>query len=502
MIRVASYCRVSTDREDQANSFEAQQQYFREYILRHPDWELYDVYADEGITGTSTEKRPQFQRMMSDAYAGKFQLIITKEVSRFSRNILDTISYTRELKSIGVHVQFAIDGIHTGKPDAELYLSIMASLAQEESRKTSSRVVWGQTRQMEKGVVFGHSLLGYDVHNGHLTVNPEGAETVRTIFEKYALEQVSTSDIARCLTEKQPGTQGRNYSWTSNSIIRILKNEKYVGDLIQKKSYTPDYLTHKKQRNTGEVPVIRIQDHHEPIVSREIWNLAQQRLAGKQESSKFPQSHARRHLFSGKIRCGECGASFVTRYKYNPDGTKYRRWSCATSIQKGTAACGVAKLLRDDDALGMLKTAIAALQMDCDSIVNSVSGLNAFSKQIPDACEEEHRIRQETERIQRKKEKVMDSYFSGDISKEDMQTMNRHYNRCLDDLKCQEQRLHSNCHPEQVPLKEITASILSGETESESFLKSMLDQITVFKDRHIELKLVHLPQIFYFTGHL
>ena len=165
MIRVASYCRVSTGQEDQANSFVSQQLYFRQYVQRQPDWELYEIYADEGITGTSTKKRAAFNRMIHDAYMGKFQLIITKEVSRFSRNILDTISFTRELKEIGVGVLFMNDGIDTLGPDAELRLSIMASIAQEESRKTSSRVKWGQTRQMERGVVFGQSLLGYDVKN-------------------------------------------------------------------------------------------------------------------------------------------------------------------------------------------------------------------------------------------------------------------------------------------------------------------------------------------------
>ena len=187
MIKVASYCRVSTDRDDQANSFESQQRYFKEYIDRQPDWELYQVYADEGITGTSTKKRAAFNRMIADAHLGKFHLILTKEVSRFSRNILDTITYTRELKALGVGVLFMNDGISTLEPDAELRLSIMGSIAQEESRKTSTRVKWGQTRRMEQGVVFGRSLLGYDVKDGCLTVNPEGAEIVRLIFYKYGV---------------------------------------------------------------------------------------------------------------------------------------------------------------------------------------------------------------------------------------------------------------------------------------------------------------------------
>lgn len=189
MIQVASYCRVSTDKDDQANSFEAQQRYFKEYIDCQPDWELYLTYADEGITGTSIKKRVQFNRMINDAHMGKFQLIITKEVSRFSRNILDTISFTRELKALGIGVLFMNDGINTLDPDAELRLSIMGSIAQEESRKTSSRVKWGQTRQMERGVVFGRSMLGYDVKDGKMTINPEGAEIIKLIFHKYGIEK-------------------------------------------------------------------------------------------------------------------------------------------------------------------------------------------------------------------------------------------------------------------------------------------------------------------------
>ena len=175
MIQVAAYCRVSTDKEDQANSFDSQQNYFKEYISKNPDWNLYEIYADEGISGTSTRKRRQFNRMIRDAHEGRFQLILTKEVSRFSRNIVDTLSYTRELKRIGVAVEFVTDNINTMDGDGELRLSIMATLAQDESRKTSNRVVWGQTRQMERGVVFGRSMLGYEVTDGKLTLEPNSA---------------------------------------------------------------------------------------------------------------------------------------------------------------------------------------------------------------------------------------------------------------------------------------------------------------------------------------
>ena len=257
-MKVAAYCRVSTDKEDQANSFESQQRYFRDYIERQPDWELYDVYADEGITGTSTKKRAAFNRMISDARLKRFDLIVTKEVSRFSRNILDTISYTRDLRYLGIGVQFMNDGINTLDPDSELRLSIMSGMAQEESRKTSSRVKWGQTRRMEQGVVFGRSMLGYDVKDGKMTLNPEGAEVVRLIFHKYVHERKGTTVIARELREAGYLTYGGNTKWKNTVILKILKNEKYCGDLKQKKTYTPDYLTHQKKYNYGAIITSRL----------------------------------------------------------------------------------------------------------------------------------------------------------------------------------------------------------------------------------------------------
>ena len=177
--RVAAYCRVSTENEDQANSFESQRRYFKQYIERNPSWELYGIFADEGISGTNTKKRKEFNRMVACAKDGEFDLVITKEISRFARNTLDSIYYTRELKKHGVGVIFLNDNINTLDGDAELRLAIMSSIAQEESRKTSERVKWGQKRQMERGVVFGRSMLGYDVKGGNMYVNEEGAEIVQ-----------------------------------------------------------------------------------------------------------------------------------------------------------------------------------------------------------------------------------------------------------------------------------------------------------------------------------
>lgn len=508
MIKVAGYCRVSTDKDDQANSFETQKAYFREYIQRNPDWELYEIYADEGITGTSTKKRKEFNRMMNDAYEGNFQMIVTKEVSRFSRNILDTISYTRELRAMGIGVIFATDRINTLEPESEVILSYIAAQSQEESRRTSDRVVWGQTRQMEKGVVFGQSLLGYDVKDGKISVNPEGAEIVRLIFHKYAVEQVGTSEIVRFLTAGGYRTYRGCEKWKSNTVMKILNNEKYVGDLVQKKTYTTDFLSHEKKSNKGAVPLITIPNHHEPIISREVWDLAQERLRRNNKHAAGESGHSNRYVFSGKIKCGQCGSSFVGRFKYLKDGTKIRRWSCGTATNEGKAGCDVGRLVRDDDAMQMLKTAIQSLPMDYDAVIRNVTdlALEAVLMGQTAARDDPYRLQQELDRTQQKREAVMDAYFSREISKEDMLSFIARYEQQLSDLRkrLEEAQNRKDNKQDSAALKtqiqaEVSA-ILKGETESEVFYKTILESLTVFKDRHMELRLNWLHQVFHFAG--
>ena len=495
MIKVASYCRVSTDKSDQANSFETQQSYFLEYIQNTPDWELYKTYADQGITGTSTKKRTQFNNMINDAYAGKFRMIITKEVSRFSRNILDTIAYTRELRSMGVGVIFLNDRINTMEPEAEMMLSLLASLAQEESRRTSTRVVWGQTRQMERGVVFGHSLLGYDVKNGRLQINEKGAEVVKLIFHKYAIEQTGTAEIARFLAD---GCYPGSTNWRSSAVVKILKNEKYVGDLIQKKTYTPDFLSHEKRTNRGEVPFVIHLNHHEPIVSREVWDLAQTRLQRNEKRCTKSCGHSNQYAFSGKIKCGECGATFVGRFKYLKDGSRIRRWSCSTAVNMGADMCAIGKLVRDDDAMQMFQTALRCLPMDFCAVVNHLTKLTTEAIRTGESDTDKN-ILSKIERIQQKRVNMMDSYLSGDIAKEDMLALNRKYAAQIENLRCREAEL---AHEEVLceTIRSDIAGILSGEIESPVFCKTMLNSIVVFKDRHLELQLNFLPHVFHFAG--
>lgn len=506
MIKVACYCRVSTEKEDQANSFAAQQRFFREYIQRNPDWELFDVYADEGITGTSTKKRAQFNRMIDDAYDKRFKLILTKEISRFSRNILDTIAYTRALKALGIGVVFLSDGFTSLDADAELRLSIMGSMAQEESRRTSARVKWGQTRQMERGVVFGTSLLGYDVKDGVLSVNPEGAELVKLIFYKYGVEKKGTRVIARELQEAGYRTFSGNPVWSGSHLLKILKNEKYVGDLIQKKTITPDYLTHAKKYNHGEEALVTLKDHHEPIISRALWNLVQEEIRKRHRTKASSSPHSSRYLFSGKILCAQCGARFISRQKQRSDGTYYRRWGCYRASREGkrradtqgnVLGCDMGKQLRDDLAKEMLQYVIAHLDIDRKQIAGNLSHILLFGREnggdsvgnLPDG-------QKQIDRIEEKKLRAIDRYLAGDLSREEFLLMKKRYESDLERARQHLSRAKTENSAED--LRETIEGILTCEVFSETFAKVLLESVRVHKDGLVEIKLNQLNTIWKF----
>ena len=382
--RVAAYCRVSTDREDQAGSFENQCRYFRKYIEEHRDWELYEIFADEGITGTNTKKRGQFHRMIACAENGLFDLILTKEISRFARNTLDSIYYTRILKNCGVGVIFLNDNINTLEADAELRLAILSSIAQEESRKTSERVKWGQKRRMEQGVVFGRSLLGYDVTNGKITVNEDGAKTVRLIFYKFVAEGKGTHVIARELLEEgiMPASAKK---WHSTVILRILRNEKYCGDLVQKKTYTPDFLSHEKKYNRGQEEFVILKNHHTPIISREIFEEANRRLDERATAQTGKEKYSGRYPLSGKIKCGCCQSSYVARYRLRKDSTRYKSWRCYGRVKNTSMQTDREKLsvkcsapgIRNEDLIWVLAHLCGHLNFDRKKLKNHLSEILA-----------------------------------------------------------------------------------------------------------------------------
>ncbi len=487
---VAAYCRVSTDSGDQANSFAAQQRYFREYITQQPGWQLWEIYADEGITGTSTRRREAFARMMHHARTGKFQLLLTKEVSRFSRNILDTIAYTRELRMLGVGVLFMNDGIDTRDADAELRLSILGSIAQEESRRTSQRVKWGQKRQMERGVVFGRSLLGYDVRGGQLFPEPQGAAVVRLIFRKYGIEGKGSSTIARELEAAGICTSRGNPHWTSGQVLKILKNEKYVGDLVQKKTYTPDYLTHTKKANHGEEEQVILRNHHEPLIDRELWETVQTEL--RRRNSHCCGGTSRHDALSGKIICGECGAHFVARKKYRRDGSSIRYWSCATAAVDGRQACDVGVLLREEVAEELIRRALHTVSMDRPWVLQHSLSLatEALTAEVPEA---HIQIRQARElfQLQQKKNAALQAFLAGDITAEALRQEAKNWEKAPDCSAAEEAN-----NPAALSRKIV--DIATMEEKNDVFLRRMVEQLVVYQNRHVEVRIRNLPQIWTF----
>ncbi|MDG6162059.1 recombinase family protein [Lactococcus formosensis] len=326
--RVAAYARVSTEQEEQQTSYEAQIDYYTNYIQGREDWEFAGMYSDEGITATNTKKRIGFQNMVADALAGKVDLIITKSVSRFARNTVDSLTTVRQLKEKGVEIYFEKENIWTLDSKGELLITIMSSLAQEESRSISENVVWGQRKRFADGKVTVpfKRFLGYDMgEDRNLVVNPEQAKIVKRIYGLF-LQGKAPHTIAKLLTdEPETLTPAGKQKWNPSTIKSILTNEKYKGDALLQKSYTVDFLTKEKKANEGEIPQYYVKGNHEAIIQPEIFDMVQKQMALRTKGNHRRRSNS---TFSSKLICGDCGSFYGSKVWHS--NTKYRRtvWRC------------------------------------------------------------------------------------------------------------------------------------------------------------------------------
>lgn len=319
--KVCAYCRVSTDELDQLNSINMQRDEFRKRILENPDWELVKIYADEGISGTDIKHRDSFNEMMADARSGKIDWILTKSISRFGRNTLNTINSIRELKKLGVYVKFETEGISTDREDCEFILTMMASMAQEEARHTSVNVKWNVEKRMKEGVpIFCHTtFLGYtkDPVTKKIVIVPEEAKIIKEIYELYTTN-VGPNEICRIMERKGYKTGRGKTHWCLSYVQSILKNEKYCGDLLQQKTVTTDFLSHKREKNKNIAPMYYIKDNHEAIIPRDMWDLAQkirlERLKTRVGGNPNLKKYLNKYPYSGLLMCGDCGSSFKRRY--------------------------------------------------------------------------------------------------------------------------------------------------------------------------------------------
>ena len=338
---MAAYCRVSTDNEEQLLSYENQLRYYQNSIENNPLYEFVGIYADEGISATNTRKRDEFNRMIADCRAKKIDRIITKSISRFARNTLDCLNYVRELKALGIGVTFEKENIDTLDSKGEVLLTILSSLAQDESRSISENTKWGIRRRYENGEygIGTKRFMGYDRdENGKLIINKKQAKAVKRIFEEY-------DHIQRILVkEKIPKWDG-TYKWETSTIQSMLSNEKYKGDAELQKGYTADFLTKRRECNNGELQKFYIEEDHEPIIDTVTWECVQLEMKRRSEYVKAHSLKAYSHIseqnpFYGKVICGECGCAFGRKTWQNKRGENKKMWQCGNRYRvKGVSGC-------------------------------------------------------------------------------------------------------------------------------------------------------------------
>ena len=338
---------MSTDFEEQSSSYENQVQYYTEMIKKNPEYTLVDIYADEGISGTNTKKRDEFNRMIADCRAGLIDIIITKSISRFARNTLDCLNYVRELKDKGVCVIFEKENINTMDAKGEVLLTILSSLAQDESRSISANSAWGIRRRFEQGKhkTSTKRFLGYDYNEkGQLVINKPQAKVVKRIYEEF-LAGRTPDQICRIFREEQVKSWNGKSNWHPTSIDSMLRNEKYMGDVVLQKSYTVDFLTKKRVMNEGALQKYYVRNDHEPIIDKDTWTAVQQEIKRRDDYCKEHHTNSYAQLpdknpFSGKVVCGECGHLFSrVTYSYR-DGKKINKWRCGSANKtKGHKVC-------------------------------------------------------------------------------------------------------------------------------------------------------------------
>jgi DNA invertase Pin-like site-specific DNA recombinase len=352
--RVAAYARVSTLTDEQYTSYEAQVSYYKKFIQERNDWTYINVYADEGLSGTSTKKRTQFTQMISDALKGKIDLIITKSISRFARNTLDTISFVRKLKDKGIEVYFEKENLWSLDPKSELILTIMASIAQEESRSISQNVTWGKRVSFQQGKVsFAYkNFLGYKKVDDKLVIDEDQAVIVRLIYRMFLVEGKTASGIANYLKAQHIKTPAGKTNWTKNTVNSILTNEKYKGDALLQKTYTENYLEHKIVKNDGQIPKYYVENNHPAIIDKDTWDQVQIEIKRRENIGAHYSST---DVFSSKLMCGDCGG-FYGKKKWHSN-SKYSRfiYQCNRKFEKGKPKCQTPNLTEEEIKLKFIE---------------------------------------------------------------------------------------------------------------------------------------------------
>lgn len=440
-IRVAPYCRVSTDSEDQLNSYRSQVAYYTDLVNKTKEWYLVDVYADEAITGTKVTKREDFQRMINDCLNGEIDMIITKSISRFARNTLDTLKYVRMLKEKNIAVFFEDENINTLTMDGELLLVILSSVAQQEVENISSNVKKGIKMKMKRGELVGfNGCLGYDYNKEDKTIsiNEEEAKIVKLIFQRY-IEGVGATVINRELNSLGYKTK-RGNEWSQSSLIGIIKNEKYKGDLLLGKTFTVDPIEKRRMDNLGEEDRFYVKNHHEPIISVETFDKAQVILNKRSFSMKRGvepgkrEKYSRLYPFSSKLECGFCGHGMSRRNWHSNTKNQKTVWQCIISTKKGKKYCpdskGIAESVIEDAFVESYKIITSDNKEILDEFLDSIEknlSSDQFEKKLI-------KLDRQIQDIISKQKKLLNLRIDDEIDPE-------MYNEKVSELKEEEQKL-------------------------------------------------------------
>jgi DNA invertase Pin-like site-specific DNA recombinase len=459
-LRVAAYCRVSTDSEEQKLSYDSQVTHYRQLVSNNPEWDLVEIYTDEAISGTQINNRIGFQKMISDALDDKIDLIVTKSISRFARNTLDTLKYVRLLKERNVAVLFEKENINTLTMNGEMLLVILSSLAQQESESISANVKMGLKMKMKRGEMVGfNGCLGYDYDSDKkiLTVNEREAEVVKYIFRRY-VEGVGCYVIAKELTQLGYKTKRGNSNWGTSTVTGIIKNEKYKGDLLLGKSFTVDPITHRRLKNFGEEDKYYMENHHEPIITKEVFEEAQRILTKRsrrksQEKGIKREKYSRKYAFSSMMKCGFCGSTISRRSWHG--GSQYKKvvWACVTSTKKGRKYCEHSKSIKEADIEAAF---VDSFNMMCSNHKNVVV---EFLKTIEESigsdgtAQKIKKISEDIYKYERKLSKLVELNIDGLITKEDYESKYTHIIEKIEKLKVEQESLDGD-YNEQEGLRE------------------------------------------------
>ena len=490
-LRVTDYARVSTDHLEQKKSLQNQVEHFEQYIKENPNWTYVKGYVDDGITGTSDVKRDNFMKMIEDARSGKFDLIVTKEISRFSRNTLDSIKYTRELLSYGVAVLFVNDNINTAMPDSELRLTIMASMAQDEIRRLSERVKFGMNRAIERGEILGNDLLyGYkkDKDTGVLNIIEEEAKVVRRIYELYAVEELTLSKIVKTLNSEGLKTcQGKK--WCISTISRMIENPKYKGYYCARKSEIVDYMTKKiKYFEKDDWVIYEDKTRIPPIIDEDLWDRANNRLISRKkafsERKEDKSIYINRYLYSAKIFCGQHNTVFHRReFRKNK---KDITWVCSEYLKNGKSTCDSPNI-RESDLDAIFKDLISKLQIDSNEVIDTL--MNYYKNlEIDTGIDEEiSLIEKEINNLYAKKDKLLELSLQGSLSNTEFYERNNSFNEKikvldseLNKLKSQKEEIKGTTNKTK-ELAEILKQKVNSKSTIDKIISSLLERIAVSK---------------------